>query len=62
MPCVAVSSCSRIGPLMGSILQPSSSTRDAALYCPMPAIANSVLVVKCRSPSQNPVPQSARQS
>ena len=37
MPCVAVSSCSRMGPLMGSILQPSSSTRDAALYWPMPA-------------------------
>ena len=37
MPCVAVSSCSLMGPLMGSILQPSSSTRDAALYWPMPA-------------------------
>ena len=37
MPCVAVSSCSRMGPLMGSILHPSSSTRDAALYWPMPA-------------------------
>ncbi len=43
MPCVAVSSCSRMGPLMGSILQPSSSTRDAALYWPMPAHMGEIL-------------------
>ena len=37
MPCVAASSCSLMGPFKGSNLQPSSSTRDAALYWPMPA-------------------------
>ena len=48
MPCVAVSSCSLIGPLIGSILQPSSSTRDAALYWPMPAHAAAVFEGVCR--------------
>lgn len=43
MPWVAVSSCSRMGPLMGSIRQPSSSTSEAALYWPMPAHALAVL-------------------
>ena len=37
MPCVAVSRCSLIWPCRGSILHPSSSTSDAARYCPMPA-------------------------